>query len=102
MWVFIKVPFDHVKKAPSLEKLNKQKDDEIPLRGGGGRDATPLGYVLITDYGYKAFWQHCVDEINVENLQFLSELCFFKKQFLERIEKLYFQSLSKNLKFRYV
>ena len=93
----MKTPFDRDLVAPS--DLSTKRHEVC-----GKRDEIPLGYLLIREYGYKAFLQHCVDEINVDNLQFLSEICYFKKKFLERIEKLHMiklQNLNKRQSKKY-
>ena len=89
VWVIWKTPSDTVDKAPEPEEMAQLRDSDTLTRN----DQIPLAYVLVRDYGYKAFLQHCVNEINVENLQFLSEICYFKKKFLERIEKLHMAKL---------
>ena len=85
-----------------MSKIRTRKEILSRIRRGGTRygnevannfDQIPLAYVLATRYGYDAFFQHCIEEITIENVFFLSEICYFKKRFLQRIEKCYVAKL---------
>lgn len=53
----------------------------------------PLPYILSNYDGYEAFLQHCINEINGENLLFLANICNFKMQFLDRLETQFEQNI---------
>ena len=69
-----------------IKEISQGNIVEVDSDGKQKEDEVPLGYVLANQLGYSAFLQHCVEEINVENLLFLAHVCYFKKRFLDRIK----------------
>lgn len=89
-------------RAISRELIKEISQTNILPAGGHHHEEdgeVPLGYVLSNQLGYSAFLQHCVEEINVENLLFLAHVCYFKKRFLDRIKE---RQLAQNAKIREV
>ncbi|ETO17781.1 hypothetical protein RFI_19532 [Reticulomyxa filosa] len=71
-----------------LAMLSSQ-GSKVNNNGESSVQHVPLAYILSNRIGYAAFVQHCVDEINVENLFFIEQVCHFKYIFLFRTEKQY-------------